>query len=84
MLARIVFNLPMPILQAWRWVGLPMPHKELNGTYRLLWVGRYTSRQHSALYCWLMNLIDFRYWRCECHYRSPYGLSIMGGCEWHD
>jgi hypothetical protein len=34
--------------------------------------------------CWLMELLDFRYWFCDCHYQAPYGKVIMGGCPKHD
>ena len=34
--------------------------------------------------CWLMNLLDFRCWGCECEYVAPYGRVIMGGCPKHD
>lgn len=33
---------------------------------------------------WLMNIIDFRFWKCECHYQRPYGKVIAGGCKKHD
>jgi len=39
---------------------------------------------HSKFYCSIMNLIDFRYWRCECHYKYPYGRVISADCEKHD
>ena len=34
--------------------------------------------------CCLLNLLDFRYWRCECEYVAPYGKVIFGDCEKHD
>ena len=41
--------------------------------------------------CWIMNIIDFRYWLCKkdecemkCHYEAPYGLVIMADCKKHD
>ena len=34
--------------------------------------------------CWLIGKLDFRYWRCECHYQPPFGKVIMGGCPKHD
>lgn len=42
------------------------------------------ARQWKSWECKVRNLIDFRYWFCECHYQSPYGLVIMGGCPKHD
>ena len=33
--------------------------------------------------CRLMNLLDFRYWRCECEYVAPYGKVISADCERH-
>lgn len=41
-------------------------------------------RQWNDLECWIMNLIDYRYWFCECHYQSPYGPVVMAGCPKHD
>jgi hypothetical protein len=40
--------------------------------------------QRSKIYCLFMNLIDFRYWNCDCHYQPPYGLVIMADCKKHD
>ena len=42
------------------------------------------ARQWRGWECWLMNLLDFRYWRCECQYQAPYGRVIMAGCPKHD
>lgn len=42
------------------------------------------ERQWNNWKCTILNLIDFRYWFCECHYQLPYGLVIMGGCPKHD
>lgn len=41
-------------------------------------------KYHSKLECFVLNIIDFRFWFCECHYYSPYGLCISGGCKKHD
>ncbi len=41
-------------------------------------------RQWTPRECRLMNLLDFRYWRCECKYVAPYGKVISGDCERHD
>ena len=30
-----------------------------------------------------MNIIDFRYWNCACHYMRPFGLATMGDCKKH-
>ena len=49
--------------------------------YRRAW---YPMRQWTPRECRLMNLLDFRYWRCECEYVAPYGKVIFGGCEKHD
>jgi hypothetical protein len=35
-------------------------------------------------YCKIMRIINFKYWFCECHYCSPYGLVISADCEKHD
>ncbi len=34
--------------------------------------------------CWIMTIIDFRYWFCLCHYHSPYGKVVSADCEIHD
>ena len=26
----------------------------------------YSAKQYTGLYCSIMNLLDFRYWNCEC------------------
>lgn len=44
----------------------------------------FTIKQWSQWKCKLMNLINFRYWRCECHYQAPYGKVIMEKCPKHD
>jgi len=44
----------------------------------------YKMRQWKNWECNLMNIINFRFWGCECHYRAPYGKVIMAGCEKHD
>lgn len=41
-------------------------------------------RQWRRWECKIMNLIDFRFWNCQCHYMAPYGLAIMGDCKKHD
>lgn len=43
-----------------------------------------SERQWNNWKCTILNLIDFRYWFCECHYHPTYGLVIMGGCPKHD
>jgi len=45
---------------------------------------RYSAWQYTRLYCWIMNIIDFRFWRCECEYVAPYGKVIAGHCKKHD
>ncbi len=40
--------------------------------------------QWSQWQCDIMTILDFRFWFCECHYQSPYGRVIMGGCKKHD
>jgi len=42
------------------------------------------NKNHGKIYCFIMNIIDFRYWRCECVYMSPYGKSISAHCKKHD
>lgn len=34
--------------------------------------------------CSALNVLDIRYWFCECHYAPPYGFVVMAGCERHD
>lgn len=41
-------------------------------------------RQWQEWECKIMNIIDVRYWACECHYMAPYGLVIMADCSKHD
>ena len=41
-------------------------------------------RQWKPWECWVMSLLDFRLWKCECHYQAPYGKVVMGGCPKHD
>lgn len=41
-------------------------------------------RRWAPWQCWLLNRLDARYWRCECHYQPPFGRVIMAGCEKHD
>jgi len=31
--------------------------------------------------CWIMNLIDFRHWFCDCTYMAPWGKVISPDCE---
>ncbi len=44
----------------------------------------FSSRQWLSWECRLLNLLDFRYWRCECEYVAPYGKVISGDCEKHE
>lgn len=37
-------------------------------------------RQWSNWECTIMNIIDFRYWFCECHYQASYGKVISADC----
>lgn len=50
---------------------------ETRGIYFKAW-------HYEEWFCKLMNLIDFRYWFCECHYQAPYGRVISGDCKKHD
>jgi hypothetical protein len=34
--------------------------------------------------CSIFNLIDFRYWGCDCEYVYPYFLTINNECKKHD
>lgn len=34
--------------------------------------------------CFVLNIIDFRYWRCPCAYVPPYGKVISADCAKHD
>ena len=38
----------------------------------------------SRIYCFIMNVIDFRFWQCDCSYYPPYGLCKSIGCKKHD
>jgi len=40
-------------------------------------------KQRKPWWCWMMNLIDFRYWLCDCHYEAPYGKVISAWCTKH-
>lgn len=42
------------------------------------------EKEWNSLECWFMNLLDFRFWFCECHYRPPYGLVLSADCKKHD
>lgn len=44
----------------------------------------YQSSILMRLFCFVMNIIDFRYWKCGCHYMLPFGRCIMAGCKKHD
>lgn len=41
-------------------------------------------KQHSYLYCLIMNIVDIRFWFCKCRYFDPYGKVIYAGCKRHD
>jgi len=45
---------------------------------------KYSQPQYTNLECWLINLIDFRYWFCDCHWEAPYGRVISADCKKHD
>lgn len=45
---------------------------------------KYTHKYYTQLYCDIMNLVNFKYWFCECKYFQPYGLVIMADCKKHD
>jgi hypothetical protein len=40
-------------------------------------------RQWKPWECYVMNLLDFRYWLCDCHYEPPYGKVISAWCRKH-
>jgi len=42
------------------------------------------KNRKSVLYCRIMNVIDFRYWFCDCGYEAPYGKVISADCKKHD
>jgi len=42
------------------------------------------NNQYSKLYCLIMNIIDFRFWFCDCNYTSPYGLVVAAECKKHN
>lgn len=60
----------------WRWDRATDHPPAEEPTHRM--------RQWRPWECWLLNLLDFRYWRCECGYEAPYGSYIMAGCPKHD
>lgn len=40
-------------------------------------------KQRGPLWCWIMSIIDIRYWLCDCHYEAPYGKVISAWCTRH-
>jgi len=44
----------------------------------------YKPKNRSKLYCFIMNIIDFRYWFCDCKYLSHCGIVISSDCKKHD
>jgi hypothetical protein len=42
------------------------------------------GKERSNLYCKIMNIIDVRYWNCDCFYCAPYGKVISADCRKHD
>ncbi len=44
----------------------------------------YSGKHYTRLYCTLMNMLDWRYWQCECEYCAPYGRVISADCKKHD
>ncbi len=43
------------------------------------------QKNMSKFKAFIMNVIDIRYWFCECAYYSPYGLVISADmCKKHD
>jgi len=55
----------------------------LSGCYRYR-SGYENYRWRVHLRCFVMNIIDFRYWRCPCAYIPPYGRVISADCAKHD
>lgn len=41
------------------------------------------ARQWKEWECQVMNVIDIRYWNCECGYVEPYGRVISADCPRH-
>lgn len=41
-------------------------------------------KDKGRVYCFIMNILDIRYWFCNCEYTPPYGRVIEGGCKYHD
>jgi hypothetical protein len=41
-------------------------------------------KQYKRWECNILNIIDVRYWFCECGYYAPYGKVISAGCKRHD
>ena len=39
---------------------------------------------YGKIFCFIMNIIDVRYWFCPCKYVAPYGLAISLDCPPHD
>jgi hypothetical protein len=42
------------------------------------------NNNKSKLYCLVMNILDIRFWFCECGYYDPYGKVICAHCKKHD
>ena len=42
------------------------------------------TKNCGKVYCTIMNIVDFRYWFCDCEYVTPYGLTINTQCKNHD
>ena len=65
----------------WEMVGITRKDYEWRVFFKQ---PRRKMRRWPSWECRLMNLLDFRYWRCECKYVASYGKVIFGDCEKHD
>jgi hypothetical protein len=41
-------------------------------------------KQYRKWECIILNIIDIRYWFCNCGYCAPYGKVISAECKRHD
>ncbi len=68
------------------YIVYPIPHDE---PYQPCFYGPYFPQPKLLERCrsWLLNLIDFRYWKCECRYWPVSGVTrlvISAHCRRHD
>jgi len=42
------------------------------------------KKERGDLFCFIMNILDFRYWICGCGYYQKYGKIISAHCKKHN